>query len=106
MKQLAPQDVLDLRMPEGNDAGASTVRYYLIAIVEAVWSDGECFSGKRPFGNSNWRWDVYSVLLDADLIDGTRDEGGGVEDVDVFAAERIVRAAIQALGDPRIVTMR
>lgn len=69
--------VLDCPMdPEANDAGASSVREYLAKIIQEVWMWEDSFSGKRPFGNSGWKWDVYQALIDNDVVqtsDGTLD---------------------------------
>lgn len=59
--------VLDLELEE-NDADAATVREYLQALLCAVWEEGEGFSGKRPFGNSGWEYDLTQPLIDAGLV--------------------------------------
>ncbi|MBS3648836.1 hypothetical protein KEU06_09480 [Pseudaminobacter sp. 19-2017] len=59
--QLTGAKVLNLKMP-GNDADAETIRDYLKALLKALWAEGEGFSGKRPFGNSGWEYDLYQVL--------------------------------------------
>lgn len=50
-----------------NDSGAYTVKGYLKALLIAVWDEGESFSGKRPFGNSGWDYDILTALVDAGL---------------------------------------
>lgn len=64
---MPPSDILNLPMQE-NDAQAETVRDYLKALLERVWVEQEGFSGKRPFGNSGWYWDLYLPLLDAGVV--------------------------------------
>ena len=54
---------------ESNDAEAETVRAYLKALLYAVWSKGEGFSGKRPFGNSGWEYDLYAALEPAGITE-------------------------------------
>jgi hypothetical protein len=46
------------------------VRDYLRKLLETLWDDGECFSGKRPFGNSGWEWEIYDALGRAGFIAG------------------------------------
>lgn len=91
--------VLDLPMPDGNDAGAATVRGYLIALLAELWREEEGFSGKRPFGNSGWQYDVYVPMVRAGLVAGTFDEdgelAGGFEYQD---ADKLILAAIDELG--------
>jgi hypothetical protein len=92
--------VLGLEMCE-NDAKASTVRHYLIALLAKVWEYAEDFSGKRPFGNSSWRYDLYEPLGKAGLIQVTLDEDGYIDhfpDSERRRADRLIAAAIRAMG--------
>jgi hypothetical protein len=82
---------------EGNDADASTIREYLVALLATLWDEGEGFSGKRPFGNSGWHWDLYEALVKAERMPGTFDENGYLEDVDTTKAAELIRRAIKAL---------
>ena len=98
MPDITPQQVLDLPLPE-NDSGASTVRGYLIALLTELWREEECFSGKRPFGNSSWQYDVYVPLIKAGIVDGALDEDGYIDRCDDAAADQLVLGAIAALGE-------
>jgi len=82
---------------EGNDADASTIREYLVALLATLWAEGEGFSGKRPFGNSGWHWDLYEALVKAGQLPGTFDDDGYLEDVDKTKADELIRRAIKAL---------
>lgn len=66
-----------------NDANAETVRDFLVALVREVWREDECFDGKRPFGNSGWKSEVYDGLGAAGLDD----------------SDETVMRAIEALGE-------
>jgi hypothetical protein len=92
-----PNQILDLEIG-ANDSGASTVRGYLTELLKTLWVEGEGFSSKRPFGNSSWEYDLYVPLIKAGIVPGSLDEDGYVEDVDRSAADRVVLAAIGALG--------
>jgi hypothetical protein len=71
---------LDLRMPEDCDAGSNiTMRDYLHELLVTLWQDGEGFSGKRPFGNSGWEWDLYAPLIRGGYVDGVLDSDGRIE---------------------------
>jgi hypothetical protein len=94
-----PQQVLDLPLPD-NDSGASTMRGYLVALLTTLWHEQEGFSGKRPFGNSGWDYDLYPPLIHAGFVSGEIDEDGYVERVDAKAAHGLVLAAIKSLGEP------
>lgn len=80
-----------------NDAGASTVREYLVKLLEQVWIEAEGFSGKRPFGNSGWEYEAYEALVRSDLIEGVIDEDGYLETVDARHADALIREAIRSL---------
>lgn len=47
---------------DDNDAGARTIREYLVFLLHRVWQEQEGFSGKRPFGTSGWNHDLTSAL--------------------------------------------
>jgi hypothetical protein len=92
------QRVLALPLPEGNDAEAATIRDYLVALLSTLWREADGFSGKRPFGDSGWQYDVYIALIKAGLIGGSLDEDGYVEHVDHAAGDQLILAAIDELG--------
>jgi hypothetical protein len=92
------RQLLDLPLMD-NDAGAATIRDYLIALLTTLWREEENFNGKRPFGNSGWQHhDVYAPMVLAGIIPGHADEDGDVDDYDDDAAKEQVIAAIEALG--------
>jgi hypothetical protein len=92
-----PRQILDTPM-QPNDADAKTVREYLVALLAAVWGEGEGFSGKRPFGNSGWKWDLYEPLVRAGHISGEFDNDGYLSRFDDDKGNELIAAAIQALG--------
>lgn len=91
--------ILDLPM-RGNDAGAETVREYLLTLLGHVWSEQEGFNGKRPFGTSGWECDLFEPLADAGLIAAAYDEAGFIDyaSIDRRAARKLIDAAIGALS--------
>lgn len=98
----AIQRLLDLELPD-NDSGAPTVRGYLAALLAELWREEADFSGKRPFGNSGWQYDVYAAMVRAGLVSGRFDENGWcVEDADTRAADALILAAIESLGEPAV----
>lgn len=87
--------ILDLPMGE-NDADAKTVREYLKALLSAVWKDGESFSGKRPFGNSGWEYELYTALVLAGAAPGRMDDGE-LQECDADVCRTLIADAIKAL---------
>ncbi len=77
-----------------NDAGAKTVGDYLKLLLLTLWDEEEGFSGKRPFGNSGWQYEIYKALISAKVIDGELDEAGYVDEVDYCTADKIVRIIV------------
>ncbi len=97
MKKLTGAQVLEVAMSE-NDADATTIKEYLLRLLDKLWEEGEAFSGKRPFGNSGWEYDLYKPLLSAGAVAGQLDEDGNIEDVDDGAANELIFEAIKALA--------
>lgn len=86
-------NILDLKMEE-NDAGAETIRDYLKALLMSVIEEEESFSGKRPFGNSGWKWELYQALIVHKAIKGKLDADGCIDECDEYKAEKLIRKAI------------
>lgn len=97
-----PDGALILALPmRQNDAGAATVREYLLRLPTTVWDERGGFNGKRPWGNSGWEYDLHEALIRGGLIAAEVDSDGFVEDwgaVDKREAHRMIQAAIDALG--------
>jgi len=86
---------LELRFD--SDAGYDiTVRDYLCTLLLTLWDEGEGFSGKRPFGNSGWEFEIYQPLIVAGFIPGALDKDGYVHTVDEKIASAYVRNLILA----------
>ena len=82
-------DALEARF--SSDAGDDiTVRDYLRTLLMTLWEEGEDFSGKRPFGNSGWEYDLYKPLIAGGFIPGKLDDDGCVEDYDRKMADAYV----------------
>lgn len=89
-------DILELPMGP-NDADAKTVRSYLKSLLSELWRKEESFSGKRPFGNSGWQYEVYAALVKGGAVDGKFDSEGCIETVDAAAADVLIQEAIASL---------
>ena len=96
---MSPEEILNIPM-RGNDSGATNIRGYLKALLVELWREGEGFSGKRPFGNSGWKYDLLNALVEAGAVKGTVTEEDGyreVEHEDDDAARSMISQAIAAL---------
>lgn len=85
---------LELRFQCYDLEGEVTIRQYLRELLVTLWCEGESFSGKRPFGNSGWEYDLYKPLIAAGVISGTLDEDGHIEECDDEAGNKVVLALI------------
>ena len=92
-----PQDALDVEFVH-QDLGKITVREFFRQLLSTLWEEEDSFSGKRPFGNSCWQYDLYIGLIDAGVLEGKvfRDEDGEVEeaDYDYKVAEKLTQSLI------------
>jgi hypothetical protein len=80
------------------DHGEMSLTEYLKTLLGTLWEEAEGFSGKRPFGNGGWQFDVYVALIKAGLVAGTLDSQGYVEKVDTREADALVFAVIKRLA--------
>ncbi len=89
-----PSEVLSLPMQE-NDAGAKTIREYLVKLLETLWQEHECFNAKRPFGFSGWKYDIYASLVQAKAIGGD----AHLHPTNQEEADALIEAAIRTLAN-------
>lgn len=94
-----PEQILDLNV-EG-DFGEGTVREYLTDLLAMVWSEREGFSGKRPWGNSSWEWELYQPMIDAGFLeaDPAYDDSRQLSADERQKADRLIAEAIKSLAE-------
>lgn len=86
--------ILDLKLDNPDFPENFTIRDYLRQLLTTLWVEKEGFSGKRPFGNSGWEYDLYRPLLVAGVIDGRLDEYGDICDVDEVQGSVVIHSLI------------
>jgi hypothetical protein len=102
MAKMTPAEALDLPF-NSDDIPTETIRDYLKGLLSTLWSQGESFSGKRPFGNSGWEGSLVFTLVKAGCIVGqviTDDddpEDSYVDEYDRKAYDKFVADMIVAL---------
>ncbi len=94
---LTSQEILALEFESRDLYRTLTIKEYLKELLRTLWQEGEGFSGKRPFGNSGWQYDLYAPLIKHNLISGKFDEDGYIEEIDEEAGDRLVLSLIHAL---------
>ena len=81
-----------------SDAGENlSVRDYLHELLYKLWSQGEDFSSKRPFGNSGWEYDICTALVAGEFVSGETDEDGFLVSCDEDEANQLVFDMIDAV---------
>ena len=91
------KDVMKLKIGDCDAGENMTVGGYLEALLTKLWREGEGFNGKRPFGNSGWKYDVYKPLIREGLVDGVIDEDGYIEEVDYAKADEFIAKLITSI---------
>jgi len=92
---------LDLPVETDDIDGPMNIRQYLVTLLATLWVEKDGFSGKRPFGNSGWHWDLYNALATAGIVHSEVDMDGEIININREAAEKIVIAMIRRLGELR-----
>lgn len=72
-----------------NDADAGTVGDYLAKLASMCWEYEDGFGGKRPFGNSGWKHEIYDALVHAGIMQGVIEDDGLVGTLDRDERDRI-----------------
>ncbi len=96
MHKVGPVDVLSRKMAP-NDAGAATIRDYLIELLKIAWLGGGDI-GKRPFGNSGWEREIYRELVIAGWVRGGFNEYEYLVWFDAAEADSLIVQAIEYLA--------
>lgn len=94
-------DVLNIKIEESDAGNDITIRQYLIALLTELWNEQEGFSGKRPFGNSGWDYELMKPLVKAGVITGSIDEWGFIDKCDTKKGHEIILNAILGLGESK-----
>lgn len=89
INRIHERDILAMPMGE-NDAAAATIGQYIIILGAKVFEDQDDFSGKRPFGNSSWVFEVYEALIRCGVLAGEFDSDGYIQKCDPREADIII----------------
>ncbi len=74
-----------------------TIKEYLKELLRTLWIGGESFSGKRPFGNSGWEYDLYLPLIKENIIIGSLDEFECIDSCDTQSGSIVILEIINSL---------
>ena len=74
-----------------------SIHDYLIELLKTLWEEQDEFSGKRPFGNSGWDYDLIACLIANNIIEGKLDEYGYVIEGDAHKGYALIKEYIESL---------
>lgn len=64
------KEILELKFESTDLERTISIRDFFKELLTTLFKKGECFSGKRPFGNSGWDYDLCVCLAKKGVIDG------------------------------------
>jgi hypothetical protein len=91
------QDILKIEFEAIDLRYTLSIRQYLKELLKTLWKEGEEFSGKRPFGNSGWQYEIYEALARNGLVASQLDKDGFLIKFDKQVADELVLRLIEAL---------
>ena len=91
------EEILNIKFMSMDLNRKITIKEYFKELLKRLWVEEECFSGKRPFGNSGWQYDLYKPLIENNLVTGIIDENGYVDECDNSTADKIIHNLIKFL---------
>jgi hypothetical protein len=84
-----------------NDADAETIGDYLKQLLADLWIEEEGFNGKRPFGNSGWKHEIYGAMVKNAWVQGEWDYEEGwlnsISQEEEDKADALILDAIQSM---------
>ena len=92
---MTPKEILKLKFYCNDLRKDMTIKNYLKTLLLTLWEEQDGFSGKRPFGNGGWIYDVYGCLVKNNIISGSFDEDGYMENCDSESGEKIILEVIK-----------
>lgn len=93
MEILNRDEILNLKIEHHLFDPNYRIRDYLCELLLNVWEERETFSGKRPFGNSNWEYDLYKPLVKNGVVEGKMNEDY-LESINEKQANNLIRSLI------------
>ena len=92
------ESILDLKFFSEDLEKTLSIREYFIDLLTTLWEEEDGFSGKRPSGNSGWKYEVYTCLVKHEIVKGRLGEDGYLEEIDEPKAKKVVLEMIKMLG--------
>lgn len=97
MKNKEIKDVLNIKF-DSDPFGEISIKGYLLSLLKELWVKKDRFSGKRPFGDSGWEYELYECLAVNNVINADiTEEDGAVHDYNKLEADVVILNCIEDL---------
>lgn len=93
MPQVDIKDVLKM------DVEGTSLRVMLKDLLTMVLLQGEEFSGKRPWGDSGWEFDIYRAMVLNGFIKGAVDEYGDIYNYSLAEGDELLMRCVEEIFD-------
>lgn len=100
-KEMTLDEILKLKFECRDLNKMVTISEYLKTLLKTLWEEEEGFSGKRPFGNSGWKSDIFECLVKNSVIDGRLDSEGYIDRIDYDTGDKIIYLLLDYLFDEK-----
>jgi hypothetical protein len=94
---MTDKEILELRFYSNDLDVEITIKDFFKELLKKLFEDRDCFSGKRPFGNSDWDGDLCVCLIENKIVNGEIDKYGYIENCDWAYFDSVVQRLIESL---------
>lgn len=91
------KEILELRFYSNDLDEEITIKDFFKVLLKKLFEEKECFSGKRPFGNGGWEYDLCACLIENKIVNGEIDKYGYIETCDWGYFDIVVERLIESL---------
>lgn len=97
LSQFELEDILDEGFYCESLGEYHSFRSYFKRLLNTLIMEQEEFSGKRPFGNSGWFYDLMIPLIEAGYVYGSLDDDGFVRSCNSDSGELLLLRMVEVL---------
>lgn len=91
------KEILELKFYSNDLDEEITIKDFFKTLLKKLFEEQENFSGKRPFGNSDWCGDLCVCLIENKIVNGKIDEYGYIEECDWGYFDIVIERLIDSL---------
>lgn len=94
---MTSKEILELKFHSNDLRKTVTVKDFFKELLKRLFKEMECFSGKRPFGNSDWEYDMCACFIKNGIVDGKIDEDGYIYECNWRQFDNVIQVLIESL---------